>query len=117
LLRVEARHQLGDLLLDVEIAVERGSCLALAGPSGAGKTSLLRIAAGLLGPAEGHVAANGETWLDTDRGIDVPAERRRCGYVFQHYALFPHLSAWQNVAYALRGLPRAERRPLAVELL
>ena len=117
MLRVEARHQLGDLLLDVDIAVERGSCLALAGPSGAGKTSLLRIAAGLLQPAEGHVAANGETWLDTDRGIDVPAELRRCGYVFQHYALFPHLNAWQNVAYALRGLPRAERRPRAVELL
>jgi len=117
LLRVEARHELGDLLLDVEVAVERGRCLALAGPSGAGKTSLLRIAAGLLRPEHGHVTANGETWLDTDRGIDVPAEQRRCGYVFQHYALFPHLTAWQNVAYALRGLPRSERRTRATELL
>ena len=61
--------------------------------------------------------ANGETWLDTERGIDVPAERRRCGYVFQDYALFPHLSAWQNVAYPLRGLPRPERRARALELL
>jgi molybdate transport system ATP-binding protein len=117
LLRVEARHPLGDLLLDVEVAVERGACLALAGPSGAGKTSLLRIAAGLLRPEQGHVAANGQTWLDTERGIDVPADRRRCGYVFQHYALFPHLSAWQNVAYGLRGLPRSERRARAIELL
>ena len=117
MLRVEARHELGDLVLDVEVAVERGRCLALAGPSGAGKTSLLRIAAGLLRPGQGHVTANGETWLDTGRGIDVPAEQRRCGYVFQHYALFPHLTAWQNVAYALRGLPRSERRARATELL
>ena len=117
MLRVEARHPLSDLLLDVEVAVERGCCLALAGPSGAGKTSLLRIAAGLLRPERGHVVANGTTWLDTERGIDVPTERRRCGYVFQHYALFPHLTAWQNVAYALRGLPRAERRRRAIELL
>jgi molybdate transport system ATP-binding protein len=117
LLRVEARHQLGDLLLDVELAVESGGCLALAGPSGAGKTSVLRIAAGLLRPEHGHVAANSKTWLDTDRGIDVPAEQRRCGYVFQHYALFPHMTAWQNVAYALRGLPRSERRARAGELL
>jgi molybdenum ABC transporter ATP-binding protein len=117
LLRVEARHELGDLVLDVKLTVKRGECLALAGPSGAGKTSVLRVAAGLLTPEQGRVDANGDTWLDTERGIDVPAEERRCGYVFQHYALFPHLSAWQNVAYPLRGLSRAERRARAVELL
>jgi molybdate transport system ATP-binding protein len=117
LLRVEARHQLGDLVLDVELAVKRGECLALAGPSGAGKTSVLRIAAGLLRPDQGRVDAGGDTWLDTERGLDVPAEERRCGYVFQHYALFPHLSAWQNVAYPLRGISRAERRARATELL
>jgi ABC-type sulfate/molybdate transport systems ATPase subunit len=117
LLRVEARHALGDLPLDVELRVEPGECLALAGPSGAGKTSILRVAAGLLRPERGLVEANGETWLDTERGIDVPAERRRCGYVFQHYALFPHLSAWQNVAYPLRQLPRADRRARALALL
>ena len=102
-LRVQARTRRGDLELDVELAVESGRCLALAGPSGAGKTSILRVAAGLLRPAHGRVDANGTTWLDTERDIDVPAERRRCGYVFQDYALFPHLSAWQNVAYPLRG--------------
>jgi molybdate transport system ATP-binding protein len=117
LLRVEARHALGDLPLDVELRVEPGECLALAGPSGAGKTSILRVAAGLLRPERGLVEANGETWLDTERGIDVPAERRRCGYVFQHFALFPHLSAWQNVAYPLRQLPRADRRAQALALL
>jgi molybdenum ABC transporter ATP-binding protein len=116
-LRVQARTRRGDLELNVELAVESGCCLALAGPSGAGKTSILRVAAGLLRPAFGRVDANGATWLDTDRDIDVPAERRRCGYVFQDYALFPHLSAWQNVAYPLRGMSRADRRARALDLL
>jgi molybdate transport system ATP-binding protein len=116
-LRVEARTTLGALRLEVALAVERGECLALAGPSGAGKTSVLRVAAGLLRPEQGRVESGDETWLDTDRGVDVPAERRRCGYVFQDYALFPHLSAWQNVAYPLRGLSRQERRSRALALL
>jgi molybdate transport system ATP-binding protein len=114
LLRVEARHRLGGLLLEVALTVERGECLALAGPSGAGKTS---VAAGLLHPEHGRVDANGSTWLDTAVGVDVPADQRRCGYVFQHYALFPHLSAWQNVAYPLRGMSRSDRRARALELL
>ena len=117
MLRVEARHELGALALDVALQVAPGECLALAGPSGAGKTSVLRVAAGLLQPAHGRVEASGETWLDTERGTDVPPERRRCGYVFQEYALFPHLSAWQNVAYPLRRLPRGERHERALALL
>jgi molybdenum ABC transporter ATP-binding protein len=117
MLSVQANTTIGELPLDIEVAVERGECLALAGPSGAGKTSLLRVAAGLLRPEHGRVEAAGATWLDTARGIDLPAERRRCGYVFQHYALFPHLSAWQNVAYPLRELPRRERRGRALALL
>jgi molybdate transport system ATP-binding protein len=116
-LRAEARTKLGALELDVALEVRAGECLALAGPSGAGKTSVLRIAAGLVRPRRGLVQANGETWLDTERGVDVPPEQRRCGYVFQEYALFPHLSAWQNVAYPLRGMPRAQRRERALELL
>jgi molybdate transport system ATP-binding protein len=116
-LRVEAETRLGALALDVALEVPPGECLALAGPSGAGKTSVLRVAAGLLRPESGLVEAAGETWLDTGRGLDVPPERRRCGYVFQEYALFPHLTAWQNVAYPLRGVPRRERRERALALL
>jgi len=97
-LRVEARTALGDLRLDVRLRVAPGECLALAGPSGSGKTSVLRIAAGLLRPATGRVVCGDETWLDTGSGVDVAPERRRCGYVFQEYALFGHLSAWRNVA-------------------
>ena len=117
MLRVEAQTSLGALDLEVALEVETGACLALAGPSGAGKTSVLRIAAGLVRPQHGRVEANGETWLDTERGVDVAPEHRRCGYLFQEYALFPHLSAWQNVAYPLRGMSRSARRERAHELL
>jgi molybdate transport system ATP-binding protein len=116
-LRVEARTRLGALALEVALEVEAGECLAVAGPSGAGKTSVLRVAAGLLRPEHGVVEAAGETWLDTRLGIDVPPERRRCGYLFQEYALFPNLTAWQNVAYPLVGVPRRERRERAMALL
>ncbi len=117
MLTVETSTRLGALELDLNVRVEPGQCVALAGPSGAGKTSLLKIAAGLFHPEQGCVRANGHTWLDTTAGVDVPAERRRCGYVFQDYALFPHLSAWQNVAYALRDVPRRQRRQRALDLL
>jgi molybdate transport system ATP-binding protein len=116
-LRVEAQTRLGALELDVALEVAAGTCLALAGPSGAGKTSILRIVAGLVRPERGRVLAAGETWLDTERGVDVAPEARRCGYVFQEYALFPHLSAWQNVAYPLRGMTRADKREHARALL
>jgi molybdate transport system ATP-binding protein len=116
-LRVEAHTRLGELELDVALEVRTGECLALAGPSGAGKTSVLRVASGLLRPQSGRVACGGDTWLDTERGIDVPPEGRRCGYVFQEYALFPHLTAWQNVAYPLRGMSRSDRRERAQTLL
>jgi molybdate transport system ATP-binding protein len=103
------------LALDVSLAVAPGETLALAGPSGAGKTSVLRAIAGLLRLERARVVCGDETWLDTDARVDVPPERRGCGYLFQEYALFPHLSAWRNVAY---GLPRGEpRRERAVELL
>jgi molybdate transport system ATP-binding protein len=116
-LRVEARTRLGALELDVALSVAAGECLAVAGPSGAGKTSILRIVAGLLRPATGRVTCGDQTWLDTGGGVDVAPEARRCGYVFQEHALFGHLRAWQNVAYGLHGVPRSERRARALELL
>jgi molybdate transport system ATP-binding protein len=117
MLRIAAETALGELRLDVEAAVAPGECLALAGPSGAGKSSVLRVIAGLLRPRAGSVACGERVWLDTARGIDLAPEERRCGYVFQDYALFPHLTAWQNVAYGLTRLPRRERRGAAEALL
>jgi molybdate transport system ATP-binding protein len=116
-LRVAARARLGELTLDVALEAPAGRCLALAGPSGAGKSSVLRIVAGLVRPERGRVACGEEVWLDTERRVDLAPERRRCGYLFQEYALFPHLRAWQNVAYPLRELPRGERRRRALALL
>jgi molybdate transport system ATP-binding protein len=106
-LQAELAGPIGSLELEVRIAVAPGETLALAGPSGAGKTSVLRAIAGLLRPERGLVVCGAERWLDTEARIDVAPERRGCGYLFQEYALFPHLSAWRNVAYAL---PRSERR-------
>jgi molybdate transport system ATP-binding protein len=111
-LSVTAETELGDLRLDVALEVAAGECLALAGPSGAGKSSVLRIAAGLLRPRSGRVTCGERVWFDGD--VDLPPEARRSGYVFQDYALFPHLTAWQNVGY---GLPRRGRRERALELL
>jgi molybdate transport system ATP-binding protein len=117
MLRVEARTRLGAFDLDAAVQAPAAGCLAIAGPSGSGKSTLLRVAAGLLRPAHGTVVLGDEVWLDTERGRNVAPERRGCGYVFQDYALFGHMQVWQNVAYGLRGLSRAERRRRADELL
>ena len=83
--------------------------LALVGPSGAGKTSVLRVLAGLMRPERGRIEVGGELWCDTALGVFVPPQRRHVGLVFQDYALMPHLSALDNVALSLLHLPRAER--------
>ena len=88
---------------------EPSELLALVGPSGAGKTSMLRILAGLMRPERGRVRVGTEVWCDIERGIFLPPQRRHVGLVFQNYALMPHLSALDNVALSLLHLPRAER--------
>lgn len=87
--------------LDVAFRVEPGELLALVGHSGSGKTTLLRTVAGLWRPATARVAVDGTTWLDTAAKVDLPTHRRRLGLVFQTYALFPHMSAAQNVMAAM----------------
>lgn len=86
-----------------------GELLALVGQSGAGKTSLLRILAGLMKPQHGRVDVFGQVWCDTAAGVFVPPQARHVGLMFQNYALMPHLSALDNVALALLHLPKAER--------
>ncbi len=84
---------------------------ALYGPSGAGKSLTLQAIAGLLHPSSGHVRLDGRTLYDSAQGIDVPAPARRVGYLFQDYALFPHLSVRENVAFGLTAWHR--RKPVA----
>jgi molybdate transport system ATP-binding protein len=116
-LHIDVALRRGALALAVDVDVEPGAGLALVGPSGAGKTTLLRIIAGLERPDRGRVTCGDEVWLDTEAGIALPPERRGCGLVFQHYALFDHLSARDNVAYGLFARPREERRRRAGDLL
>jgi molybdate transport system ATP-binding protein len=87
----------------LELALEVSGTVALVGPSGAGKTSVLRVIAGLAEAAHGRVALDDERWLDTERRVSLPPERRRVGLVFQDYALFPHLSVRANVAFGAGG--------------
>ncbi len=103
--------------LNAELTCRPGEVLALVGPSGSGKTTLLRAIAGLYRPAWGMIALGNTVWLDTERGVDLPPQARRVGMVFQDYALFPHLTALENVALPLRHLPRAERLARAASLL
>jgi molybdate transport system ATP-binding protein len=108
-LRIDFTHSLRAFDANVQLTVEPGETLALVGPSGAGKSTTLRVVAGLTRADRGVVEANGETWLDTSRGVDVPPERRKVGYLFQEYALFPHLDVEANVRFgAPRGASVAE---------
>jgi molybdate transport system ATP-binding protein len=110
-------RQQGPIPLDVDFACDAGAVLAIFGPSGSGKTTILRSIAGLARPALAHVRSGSDTWTDTDASVYVPPHRRAVGFVFQEYALFPHLSALGNVMTALGHRPRAERRARATELL
>jgi ABC-type Fe3+/spermidine/putrescine transport system ATPase subunit len=95
------------VLADCRLSIPRGAVMTLLGPSGCGKTTLLRIIAGFLDPDEGEVRIEGRD-ITT-----LPPNRRQVGYVFQNYALFPHLTVAENVGYGLRvrrtPLPEAER--------
>ncbi len=87
--------------------------VVLFGPSGAGKSLTLRAIAGLIRPDAGHIGVRGRTLFDDFRDVDVPARARRIGYVFQDYALFPHLTVAQNVAFGLTaGLRQPSRRKM-----
>jgi molybdate transport system ATP-binding protein len=95
---------LRSFVLELELEIE--GTVALVGPSGAGKTSVLRSVAGLVKPASGRIALDADVWFDSEKGIFRKPDERRVGLVFQEYALFPHMSVRENVAYA--GKSRAD---------
>ncbi|WP_437637239.1 ABC transporter ATP-binding protein [Sorangium sp. So ce854] len=99
-LRARVAARIGRLRLDVEIDTAGGT-LVLVGPNGSGKTSLLSLLLGVLPVERGRVEVGGAVLLDTEAGVDVPVEERGIGYVPQDYALFPHLSVRENVAFAV----------------
>jgi len=89
-----------DFKLEIAFTVRAGALKVITGPSGAGKTTIVRLLAGLEKPDEGHIRFNGETWVDTHKRIFMPPQKRRIGYVFQEYTLFPHLTVYKNVSFA-----------------
>ncbi len=115
-LDVELNHD-GDIPLAAHISCQPGELLALVGPSGGGKSTILRTIAGLSHPDKGKITCNGSVWLDTDKGVNVNTRDRRVGLVFQHYALFPHLSAIENIIEALGHMEPSDRKRRAGELL
>ena len=112
------RHGPGDspFVLDVSIEVPAGITI-LFGASGGGKSTLLDCIAGLTRPDEGRILLGGDVLYDSVRASHIPAPKRRIAYVFQTLALFPHLSAEENVAYGLRNLPEEQRRERVGEIL
>ncbi len=111
--RVSKRYGSTPALQEVDLAVERGELLTLLGPSGCGKTTALRLVAGFMPPSQGRILIDG---ADVTH---LPPNRRRIGMVFQSYALFPHLTVFQNIAFSLeeRGLPRVQIRRRVDELI
>jgi molybdate transport system ATP-binding protein len=117
MLTADIETRAGTFHLKAAIEVVAGRTLVLFGPSGGGKSLLLRSLAGIHRPVRGRITLDGQALLDTTRGIETPPQVRRLGYVPQSYALFPHLTVAQNVAFGVRHLRATERRTRVEALL
>ncbi len=115
-LEVTLRSRLADFTLDVSWVAGDGVCV-LFGPSGSGKTVTLQCLAGLVRPDAGRIVLDGRVLFDGAAGVDVAPQSRRVGYVFQGYALFPHLSVRANVAFGLRDRAPMERARRTAEVM
>jgi molybdate transport system ATP-binding protein len=102
-IEIAIEKRLGSFMLEARLAAPDSGITALFGRSGAGKTSVINALAGLLRPDRGRIVVGGETLFDAERGIDVPPERRRLGYVFQEARLFPHYSVRGNLLYGAKS--------------
>jgi molybdate transport system ATP-binding protein len=96
--KLKAYH--GQQILQVNRQFASGSITKIYGPSGTGKTTFLKTIAGLITPEAGTIVANGITWFDSDARINLPAQKRNTGFVFQQYALFPNMTVRQHLQYA-----------------
>jgi iron(III) transport system ATP-binding protein len=103
------------VLRDFTLVLERGEVVGILGQSGSGKSTLLRLIAGLEEPRSGRIAINGRTMVDAGRFVNP--EHRGVGMVFQDYALFPHMTVEQNIAFGLHRLPKKNRAAKVSEML
>ncbi len=97
--KLHAAH--GEMILNLNLQIEQGELVAIYGPSGAGKTSTLKILSGLLNPDSGTLSVNNNLWFDNKQKINLKPQQRKVGYLFQDYALFPNMTVLQNLAFAL----------------
>ena len=116
MLKARIKRALPGFDLDVEVTLDH-ELLAVLGPSGSGKTMTLQCIAGLTRPDEGRIELNGKVLFDSAEGINLPPQKRKVGFVFQNYALFPHMTVNENVAYSIRHLPAAEVKEKVERLL
>jgi molybdate transport system ATP-binding protein len=108
ILEVSVKKALPSFDLNLSFKVESGELKVLIGPSGAGKSTIIRMIAGLEKPDEGLIEYHGEKWVDTARKIFLKPQKRNVGYVFQDYRLFPHLTVYQNAAFAAQDKSKVE---------
>lgn len=116
-LTVDIEKRLGEFVLRTAFTAETGEALALLGASGSGKSMTLRCIAGIQRPDRGTIALDGRVLFSSEEGVDLPPQQRRLGFLFQQYALFPNMTALENIAAGAHALPRAQRRARAEELL
>ena len=113
---VDIEKTLGDFHLKVNFTAER-EVMALLGASGCGKSMTLGCIAGIVRPDKGHIELNGRVLFDSDKKIDLPPQKRKVGYLFQQYALFPHMTVEQNIRAGAHARPKAEREQAVREVL
>ena len=99
----------GAILLEITTQIQSGDFISIFGKSGAGKTTLLRLIAGLEVADCGRIVVDNEVWFDSDKKINLPPQRRKIGFVFQDYALFPHFSVYKNLAFGLKDKRKSHK--------
>lgn len=110
MLEVKVRKKLGVFAVDVAFSSGDSGITAIFGPSGAGKTSIINMVAGLLKPDEGKIYIDDEPLFDSTKAINIPPNKRRLGYIFQDGRLFPHLSVRSNLTYGMKLIRKKDRR-------
>ncbi|MCZ0756404.1 sulfate/molybdate ABC transporter ATP-binding protein [Anoxybacillus sp. J5B_2022] len=116
MLHVNIKKAFPHFMLDVAFTAEKG-ITGILGPSGCGKSLTLQCLAGLETPDEGSIVLNGRPFFDAAQRVNVKSKERKIGYMFQNYALFPHLTVKQNIAFGLKGKPKAEIEEKVAEML
>jgi molybdate transport system ATP-binding protein len=109
---VRITKQLRDYVLDLEMDITSEAIHVLVGRNGSGKTTILKMIAGLMTPDSGRIVVNGEVYFDSEAAIDLPVEERGTGFVFQNYAVFPHMTVLENIIFGL-NVKRSGRKEAA----